>query len=200
MANLVMATCSECFMPQLVDLNPRRHEITCLACKHSVPMFERGEMDAIKRSMTTERNKMFFALGFFAGAVFLFALYAYFNSGEDLVVIPVADGEEVGLLVERDDTAVSIRDLDTKAQRRLVYAKALKPSIEQVMKNHPLMTPEQAAQRAAEGCEEHPDVAHITTRPRKPAGMPLLVLAGLAALGAVAFSAIATQDRLVCEF
>jgi len=200
MANLVMATCSECFMPQLVDLNPRRHEITCLACKHSVPMFERGEMEAIRRSMSTERNKMLFALGFFAGAAFLFALYVFLNSREDLVVIPVADGEETGLLVERSDAKISIKDLDSDEERTLVYAKALKPSIEEVMKNHPLMTPEQAAQRAAEGCEEHPDVAHITTRQRKSAGMPLLVLAGLAALGAVAFSAIATQDRLVCEF
>jgi hypothetical protein len=200
MANLVMATCSECFRPQLVDLNPRRHEITCLACKHSVPMFERGEMEAIRRSMTTERNKMLFALGFFAGAVFLFVLYVVINSREDLVVIPVADGEETGLLVERDSSSVSVKDLDSDEERTLVYSKELKPSIEAVMKNHPLMTPEQAAQRAAEGCEEHPDVAHITTRPREPAGTALLVLAGLAALGAVAFSAIATQDRLVCEF
>ncbi len=200
MANLVMATCSECFMPQLVDLNPRRHEITCLACKHSVPMFERGEMEAIRKSMATERNKMLFALGFFAGAVFLFVLYVVINSREDLVVIPVTDGEEKGLLVERSDSKMSIKDVDSGKQRTLVYAKELKPSIEDVMKNHPLMTPEQAAQRAAEGCEEHPDVAYITTRQRESAGMPLLVLAGLAALGAVAFSAIATQDRLVCEF
>ena len=197
MANLVTATCSECFLPQLVDLNPRRSEITCPACKHSVPMFERADMEGIKRAMTGERNKTYFALGFFAGAVLLFGFYFFDNSRDDLIVIPMADGsEEKGYLKDRKEDYIVIKDTKTKEERRLLYgdAKVLKPQIEELRAKDPIMTEEQAIKRAGE--------LHVETERQESSSVstPLLILSSLAALGAVALSAIATQDRLICEF
>jgi hypothetical protein len=41
MATIVDATCSECFTPQQIDINPRYSKIECEFCGHAVPMFER---------------------------------------------------------------------------------------------------------------------------------------------------------------
>lgn len=192
MATFVTATCSECFAPQVRELNPRRSELACEFCGHSVPMFEKRELAEIKSTLSMERRKMLIALALFAGAVFLFGLYVIINSGDDLVVIPGAEGEERGFLVERDAASISIMDPVTEVERNRRYAEVLATQVEEVKSKHPLMTNEEAAERAGE--------LYITTEKREPQGAPLLILAVLTGLGAIVLSAIATTDQLVCEF
>ncbi len=192
MATFVTATCSECFAQQVRELNPRRSELACEFCDHSVPMFEKRELEEIKSALTMERRKMFIALALFAGAVFLFGLYVAINSRDDLVVIPGAEGEERGLLIERDDASITIKDPVTDVERNRLYAEVLATQVEEVKSKHPLMTDEEAAERAGE--------LHIGVEKGEPQGEPLLILAVLAGLGAIVLSAIATTDQLVCEF
>ncbi len=190
MATFVTATCSECFMPQQVELNPRRSEVTCFSCRHSVPMFERRDMDAIRATLSTERRKMYIALAFFVGAVFLFGGYVFMNSGDDLVVVANFEGH----VVEREADKISIRDPDTGVQRTLLFEKELEPEIEGIRTEHPEFPAALAVKRAG---DTNVDVKPIELESWV---IVLVFLAGLAGICAIAFSAVATQDRLICEF
>jgi DNA-directed RNA polymerase subunit RPC12/RpoP len=196
MATLVEATCSDCFLSQEVELNPRRSEIRCEYCNHSVPMFERRDMDAIRGARATERRKTYIALAFLGGAAFLFALYVMDASREDKVAIMGADGsvKEEGYLIERDDVSITLRDPETKEERRHLYTKVLAEEITRIREEDPLMSEREAAKRAGE--------KYVAVVPAEPSAMstPLVILAALTSLGAIASAAIATQDRLVCEF
>ncbi len=190
MATFVTATCSECFMPQQVELNPRRSEVTCFACRHSVPMFERRDMDAIRATLSGERRKMAIALAFFVGTIFLFGVYVYLNSSYDLVAVADAEGH----VVTREDDKISLRDPETGEERTLLYEKVLEPEIEDIRSEHPEFSAALAVKRAGD--------VHVEARPLELDSwvIVLAALAGLAGICAIAFSTVATQDRLVCEF
>jgi hypothetical protein len=190
------AVCSECFVTQDVEIDPRRAEIKCEACTHSVPMFEKRDIGAIMATLAVERKKMYIALLLFAGTVFLFGLYVWTHSGEDMVTIPSDDPEKpyVGEFVTRDESSITLRDPETKEEFKYNYDKTLKTQMMELWRANPLLTKEQAAKRAA---EEH---VEVTPRERPPLGMALLVLSVMGALASIIFSLMATTDRLVCEF
>jgi hypothetical protein len=193
MATLIDATCSECFLPQVIELNPRRMEIACEFCSHSVPMFEKRDMDGIRSVLRQERSKTYIALAVFGAAVAFFALHVWFNSKEDVLEIRTSDGTAyAGYLVGREKTKVDIVDEVTKVPTTVDFNKDLEDKVAAKLKKYPMMPRDTAA--AMVGDESS------TILVQEP-GQPIwLILAGVAALAALVFSAIATQDRLVCEF
>lgn len=196
MATLVDATCSECFMPQLIEVTPRRNEIVCENCGHSVPMFQKHEIDAIRSSLAQDRRKMYMALLLFAGSVFLFVLYVLVESPEYLAEIRAVDGsvkQRVEFL-ERDATSITVRNLETGLEEQLSFATILKDEINEVKKKNPLMTEEEAIIRAGE--------EYIKAVPPESSSFSyiLFALSMLVGLAAIVFSAMASQERIVCEF
>ena len=193
MATIVTATCSECFQDQEVELSPRRNEIVCKFCRHSVPMFEKRELDSIRSQIAAERRKMYIALMIFGGGVFLFVLYFLATVREHQVLYTGEDGEETRLdFVECDDASITVLNSDGD-EEKLSYATILSSQIAQIKQDFPLMNDDQAAKRAGE--------EHIAVVPREgSASQILFYLSILAGLASVVFAAIASQERLVCEF
>jgi DNA-directed RNA polymerase subunit RPC12/RpoP len=104
----VTATCSDCLMTQQIELNPRRTEIRCEYCGHSVPMFQKKEMADITASLRAERNRNLIAFAIFLAAAAFFGVYVFFTLlGEPPVVVATAPGTEGGekqyRLIRRDD-------------------------------------------------------------------------------------------------
>lgn len=193
MATLVDATCSECFVPQVIELNPRRTEIACEFCSHSVPMFEKRDMDGVRAALKQERSKMYIALAAFAGAVALFTIHVLTNSRDDVIQITSSDGVDyTGHLDERTDSYVRIIDEDTEDLIKVDFKEALADKVKAKMADFPAMTEDVAV--AMVGDE------NIAVLSQEPGQIIFLVLAGVAALAALVFSAIATQDKLICEF
>jgi len=196
MATIVTATCSECFMPQAVEVTPRRSEITCQYCGHSVPMFQKHEMDAIRSGLAQDRRKMYIALLLFAGAAFLFGLYVFVESPEYLAEIRAVDGsvKQRVEFIGRDATSITVRSLETGLEEQLSFATILKDEIADVKKRNPLMTEDEAVVRAGEEYVKAvpPESSSVSTI--------LVALSVLVGLAAIVFSAMASQDQLVCEF
>lgn len=193
MATMVTATCSECYQEQEIELSPRRNEIVCEFCRHSVPMFEKRELDDIRRQLAGERKKMYIALAVFAGAIFLFALYWLGSTGDYQAQYVDSDGNEQRVdFLERDDASITIETADGDEQK--IRYSGLTTQIEQLQKDDPLLTDDQAAKRAG---ESH----YRVVAPEPNAGVQILLyLSVLGGLAAIAFASIASQDRLICEF
>ena len=192
MATLIDATCSECFLPQVIELNPRRVEIACEFCSHSVPMFEKRDMAGIRSALRQEKSKTYIALAVFGAAVALYGIHVYTNSHDPMISVKTADGEEMGYMVERSDALVVIRDADTKLETTIEFKKKMAAEVAEERAKAPLMTEDAAAKLVG---DRNIDVLG------QEAGTPyFLILAGLAGLASLVMSAIATQDRLVCEF
>jgi hypothetical protein len=195
MATYVTATCSECFQDQEVELSPRRNEIVCKSCRHSVPMFEKHELDSIRSQIAGERRKMYIAMMVFGGAVFLFVLYFLASVGEyQAVIADDAGGKNTYDFVERDASSITIDDPTTGAPQKLKYTTLLAAQIEQIKKDNPTFNDELAAKRAGE--------LFIEVVPPEPSGAVemLFYLSVAAGLASVAFATIASQEQLVCEF
>jgi hypothetical protein len=192
MATLIDATCSECFLPQVIELNPRRSEIACEFCSHSVPMFEKREMAGIRASLRQENMKTLIALGIFAGAVVFFAIHVLVNSKPDVVQITTADAAYTGYLAEHGGTYVQIIDEETDDPMTVDFKEALADKVKAKLEAFPAMPKDMAAEMVGD--------ENIEILVQEPAQPIWLIIAGVAALAALVFSAIATQDRLVCEF
>ena len=193
MATLIEATCSECFIPQTIELNPRRKDIACGVCSHSVPMFEKREMEAIRSTLKQERSKNYIALILFGVAAGFFGFHVIINSKPDVLQITTSDGVAyAGYLVDREDTKVWILEEGAEEPITIDFKKELADKVKAKMEQFPLMSEDKAAAMVG---DENSEVL-----PQKPVESIPLILAGLVAIAALAFSAIATQDRLVCEF
>ncbi len=191
MATTMDGSCSECFTPQQVEISPRYSTIECEFCGHSVSMFEKREIAAIRNALATERRKMYIAIMLLAGAVFFFGLYVWVNTGDPEVAIPSAEGEEItGVLVGRDDTSVTIRT--PTGERKYTFATIYADKVGELRQRKPFLSEETAA--AQIGSEQIIPEMPTTRAPI------LFVLALLASLAAVAFSFIAGQDMVVAEF
>jgi len=193
MATLIDATCSECFLPQVIELNPRRMEIACEFCSHSVPMFEKRDMDGIRSVLKQERTKTYIALAVFGAAVALFVAHVRFNAKDDVLQVTTSDGTAyAGYLVGREKTKVDIVDEVTEEPITIDFNKDLEDKVAAKLEKYPMMPKDTAAAMVG---DENSEVLV------QEQGQPIwLILAGVAALAALVFSAIATQDRLVCEF
>ena len=193
MATLVEATCSECFLPQVIELNPRRREIICGYCSHKVPMFEKRDMDGIRTALKQERSKTYIALAVFGAAAALFALHVLSNTKPQVLQITASDGDVyAGYLMERKETSVKIKDKETGEIIAVDFKEALGDKVATLREKYPLMPEDTAAAMVGNESSE--------VLPQEKGQDFFLYLAALAALAALAFSAIATQDRLVCEF
>jgi len=185
-------------MTQQVQLDSRRHEIRCEHCGHSVPMFDRKEMDAINMSLALEQRKMLIALAFFAGALFLFGVYVFFNMSDYLVTVnKEVDGAPnpyTARLVDRDASSITVEDIESGMQQRFMYADIFKSKINALLKERPHLNAVEAAE--LEGWNP----GNVTPLPKEEQ-LPFLFYFAIAiALAAVIFGAIASQERLVCEF
>ena len=193
MATLVEATCSECFLPQVIELNPRRREIICGYCSHKVPMFEKRDMDGIRSALKQERSKTDIALLIFGAAVAFLAWHVWENTNPLVLQITASDGTVyTGYLVERKGTSVKIKDRETGEPIAIDFKEALGDKVAALREKYPLMPEDKAAAMVADESSK--------VLPQEKGHDFGLYLAALAALAALAFSAIATQDRLVCEF
>ena len=193
MATLIDATCSECFLPQVIELNPRRMEIACEFCSHSVPMFEKRDMDGIRSVLRQERSKTYIALAVFGAAVAFFAAYVWFNSKDDVIQITTSDNVAyTGYLAERAQTEVKIINEETDEPITVDFKEALADKVKAKMETLPQMDEDTAAEMVGDKNSE--------VLVQEKGQVIFLILAGVAALAALVFSAIATQDRLVCEF
>lgn len=193
MATNIEAVCSECFTSQQVELTPRRSEIRCRVCGHSVPMFERREIGGIGNILTLERRKAMIALLFFVATVFFMFLYVMFNTPGYLVEVDTGV-EEVGVftgkLVKRDDTSVSISG--SEGETTYEFATTLSDRIDDIKRANPDISDQEAARRAGD--------RYVKVKLPKPGVTWLFVLAILCGLGTIAFSFIAAQRRVICEF
>jgi len=193
MATLIDATCSECFLPQVIELNPRRSEIACEFCSHSVPMFEKRDMDGIRSTIRQEGIKTLIALAVFGAAVFFFALHVYLNSKDDVIQITASDGVAyTGYLAERAGTYVQVIDEETGDPMTVDFKDALADKVKAKLEDFPSMPRNMAAELVGDE-----NIQILVQEPGQPI---FLIIAGVAALAALVFSAIATQDRLICEF
>ncbi|MHC5055506.1 MAG: hypothetical protein ACYTKD_12400 [Planctomycetota bacterium] len=193
MATLIDATCSECFLPQVIELNPRRMEIACEFCSHSVPMFEKRDMDGIRSVLRQEASKTYIALAVFGAAAALFAAHVWFNSKDDVLQVTTSDGVPyAGYLETREETQVLLIDEETDEPITVDFKEDLEDKVAAKLEKFPMMPKDTAAAMVG---DENSEVLV------QEQGQPIwLILAGVAALVALVFSAIATQDRLVCEF
>jgi hypothetical protein len=192
MATTVDAFCSECFMPQTIEISPRYASVDCEYCGHSVDMFDKREIAAIRTALRGERSKMYIALLILAVAAAFFGFYVWLNLGDPEVSIPTPDGEPIsGVVVSRDDTSITIR---TKVgdERKFTFANICKDTMTGYLKERPYLSEEVAAAEA--GARE---IVASMPKPKMPVFLILAVLAGLAA---VAFSFIAGQEKVVAEF
>ncbi len=192
MATSVDAFCSECFMPQSVEISPRYSSVDCEFCGHSVDMFDKSEIAAIRVALRAERSKIYIALLILAVAAVFFAVYVGMNLGDPEVDIPTPDGEPIsGVVVSRDDTSITIK---TKVgeERKFTFANICKDTVASYLMVRPYLSEERAAAEA--GARE------IVAVMPEPKGSIFLVLATLATLAAIAFSFIAGQEKVVAEF
>ncbi len=193
MATLIDATCSECFLPQVIELNPRRSEIACEFCSHSVPMFEKRDMGGIRSALRQENMKTLIALAVFGAAAVFFALHVYLNSKDDVIQVTASDGVAyTGYLAERAGTYVQIMDEETGDPMTVDFKEALADKVKAKLEAFPAMPKDMAAEMVGDE-----NIQILVQEPGQPI---FLIIAGVAALAALVFSAIATQDRLVCEF
>lgn len=193
MATLVNATCSECFQPQVVELNPRRRDIACEFCSHSVPMFEKRDIDGIRSMLKQERSKTYIALAVFAAAAVSFGFHVWLNSKPDMMQISTSGGVSYsGYMVGREKTKVRILEKGAEEPITVDFKEDLKDKIQAKLQQHPFMDEDVAA--AMVGDES------IQVVPQEPAQPFFLFIFAITALAALVFSAIATQDRLFCEF
>ncbi len=191
MATTMDASCSECFTPQQIEISPRYSSLECEYCGHSVPMFEKREIAAIRNALATERRKMYIAILLLAGAVFFFGLYVWVNMGDPEVEIQSAEGEPIpGVLVGRDDASVTIQT--PAGESKHTFATIYADKVGELRKKKPYLSEELAA--AQIGTEQI-----LPEMPPARASV-LFILAILASLAAVAFSFIAGQDMVVAEF
>jgi len=174
-------------------LNPRRKEIACGYCSHSVPMFEKRDMDGIRSALKQERSKTYIALLIFGLGAALFAWHVWNNTNPLVLQVTASDGAVyAGYLVERGDTHVKIEDRETGETITVDFKEVLGDKIAAMREKYPLMSEDMAAAMVGDESSE--------VLPQEEGHDFGLYLAALAALAALAFSAIATQDRLVCEF
>jgi hypothetical protein len=193
MATLVDATCSECFLPQTIELNPRRKDIACGFCSHSVPMFEKREMDGIRSTLKQERSKNYIALALFGAAAIFFAGHVYINSKPDVLQITSSDGDVyAGYLMEHGETKVRILEKGAEEPISIEFKDVFEDKVAAKREQYPLMEEDTAI--AMVGAE------NSVVLPQEQVNSIALILSVLLALAALVFSAIATQERLVCEF
>ena len=192
MATSVDAFCSECFMPQTIEISPRYASVDCEFCGHSVEMFDKREIAAVRAALRGERSKMYIALLILAVAAAFFAFYVWLNMGDPEVKIPTPDGEPIsGVVVSRDDTSITIRT-KVDEERKFTFANICKDTVARHRQERPYLSEERAAAEA--GARE------IVAAMPEPKGSIFLVLAALATLAAIAFSFIAGQEKVVAEF
>ena len=192
MATTVDAFCSECFMPQTVEISPRYSSVDCEFCGHSVEMFEKGEIAAIRTALRGERSKMYIALLILAVAAAFFVFYIWLNRGGPEVNIPTADGERIsGVVLRRDDASITIVT-PAGEERKFTFANICKDTVARSRQERPYLSEKQAAAEA--GSDE---IVATMPEPKHPV---FLILAGLATLAAIAFSFIAGQEKVVAEF
>lgn len=192
MATTVDATCSECFTPQQIEISPRYRSIECEFCGHSVPMLEKREIAAIRSALRAERSKMFIALIILAVAAAFFAFYVFLNLGDPKVEILMGEGEPIeGVLLSRDDTSVTVL-MASGEEQTFSFASFFEDEVKERREEKPYLSEEIAA--AQVGAEK--------IRPRMPEAKAsfVFIIAVLASLGAVVFSFIAGQDKVVAEF
>lgn len=197
MARSISATCSECFNEQAIDLNPRRTEIVCAYCKHSVPMFDSDELREINSVKAAEQRKSMIALLTFIAAAVLFGLYAYIESPEPTVVIEIDGGvNHTGTIRARTSTEIVFlaQTEEGVEEISIIYSEKLKGKIATYIEEHPGITKEDATRLVVSE-----SISPAEAESSAISGMLLLIAISCAVVSLV-FGGMACQRTIICEF